>query len=258
MPRHRLTRTPAGAFAATAVAVPHVAKESAMRYLRHTVLVAVAVAMCAAPVAAADKPHDNSGAAAVAAARGGGLTGGELLGEDWARGLARPSSPDPFSGGCRPLVGNVLTPAWVNGTATCTVTRSSLLFVFFGSFCSDLDDPPLFKTEDQLACAVAADQAIRAFSVTVDRRTINIHTRRFELFSPQRTARLTAENFFGVPAGTPVTFTAHAWGAVVGKLHPGQHTVTVEVVAPDWGLDPLTRTINLTVVRGESSDEDDN
>jgi hypothetical protein len=144
----------------------------------------------------------------------------------------------------------VLTPGWRDDTATCTIAESALLFVFVGSFCSSLDEPPLLKTEDQLACAVAADEAIRAFNVTVDRRTVSIRTRRFELFSPQRTTRLAAENFFGVPAGTPITFTAHAWGAVIGKLHPGPHTVTIEVLAPLWGLDPLVRTINLTVVRG--------
>jgi hypothetical protein len=231
-------------------------KEDAMRHLRRTVFATLAIALCTAPVAAADNHHRNGGGAVVAPARGGGLTGGEMLGEDWARGLARPS-PDPFDGGCRPFVGNVLTPAWVNGTATCTITKGTRLFIFFGSFCSDLDDPASLKTEeDQLACAVAADQAIQAFSVTVDRRTINIRTRRFELFSPQRRAQLTADNFYGVPAGTTLTFTAHAWGAVIKKLRPGQHTVTMEVVAPEWDPDPLIFTINLTVVRGGGSGED--
>ena len=228
-----------------------------MRHLRHTVLMTVAVALCTAPVAAADNRDETSHGAVVAPASGGGLTGGEMLGEDWARGLAR-SSPDPFDGSCRPFVGNVLTPAWVNATATCTVTEGMRLFIFFGSFCSDLDNPPLLKTEeDQLACAVASDQAIQAFSLTVDRHTTKIRTRRFELFSPQRTAQLTADNFYGVPAGTTLTFTAHAWGAVIQKLRPGQHKVTMEVVAPDWFGDPLIFTINLTVARGVRSGEDD-
>ena len=68
-----------------------------MRHLRHTVLMTVAVALCTAPVAAADNRDETSHGAVVAPASGGGLTGGEMLGEDWARGLAR-SSPDPFDG----------------------------------------------------------------------------------------------------------------------------------------------------------------
>ena len=226
-----------------------------MRHLRHTVLLALAVALWAEPIAVAHGPHKDAGAV-VAPASGGGLTGGELLGEDWARGLARPS-PDPFDGACRPFVGKLLTPAWVNETATCTVTRRSRLFIFFGSICGNLDDPPLLSMKDQLASCVAADQAIRAFNVTVDRHAINIRTRRFELFSPQRTAQFTADNFYGVPAGTAVTFTAHGWGAVIGKLRLGQHKVTVEIVAPEWSPEPFIRTLNLTVVRGTHSGEDE-
>jgi hypothetical protein len=93
-----------------------------MRHLRRTVLATVAVVLCAAPIAAAD---ENSGRPVVAPARAGGMTGGELLGEDWARGLARPLRPDPYRGSCRPFVGNVLTPGWVNDTATCTITQQT-------------------------------------------------------------------------------------------------------------------------------------
>jgi hypothetical protein len=230
-----------------------------MRHLRFTVLAALAVALCAAPIAAADNRHGNGGGAVVAPARGGGLTGGELLGEAWAQGLTRPSSPDPFAGRCRPLARNVVIAAKVNGTATCTVTRHTRLFIFFGSIFSPLD-PPLFPTteEAQLAAAVAADrEAIQAMTVTVDRRTINIRTPRFELFSPQRTVQLPAENAYDAPAGTTLTFTAHAWGAVIRKLRPGQHTITIEVVAPEWIPDPLIDTINLHVVRGGGSGQED-
>ena len=112
----------------------------------------------------------------------------------------------------------------------------------------------------QLAAAVAVDrQAIHAMTVTVDGRATDIRTPRFELFSPQRTAQLSDDNAaeWGVPAGTTVTFTAHAWGAVIRKLRPGQHTVTFHMAA-DYGGGPftLTRTINLNVVRGGGSGED--
>jgi len=96
--------------------------------------------MCASPIAAADHRYENSGGRVVAPARGGGLTGGELLGKDWAQGLARPAGDDPFSGRCRTLVRNVLIPAiGEDVTATCTATPRTRLFVFFGSFFSDLD-----------------------------------------------------------------------------------------------------------------------
>ena len=111
-----------------------------MRHLRRTALATVAIALCAAPIAAADNRHDNGGGAVVAPARGGGLTGGDLLGQDWAQGLARPHSPDPYSGRCRPLARNVVIPAgWE--ISTCTVTHRTRLFIFFGSFFSQLDPP---------------------------------------------------------------------------------------------------------------------
>jgi hypothetical protein len=49
----------------------------ALAALRRTMLAALALALFAALVASADTPHENRGAAAVAPARGGGLTGGE-------------------------------------------------------------------------------------------------------------------------------------------------------------------------------------
>ncbi len=220
------------------------------------VVAALTLAVLAAPIAAAHGPQKDGGAF-IAPARGGGLTGGELLGEDWAQGLARPFSSDPLSGSCRTLVRNVLIPAYgPDGTATCTATKHTRLFIFFGTAYTSLDDPFPQTEEDQLAAAVAADQAIHALTVTVDGRATNIRRRRFELFSPQRTVQLPADNYYGVPAGTTLTFTAHAWGAVIRKLRPGQHTVTMEVVAPDFG-GTFTFTINLNIVRGGGPSDDD-
>jgi hypothetical protein len=66
-------------------------------------------------------------------------------------------------------------------------------------------------------------------------------------FSPQRTVELPEGNLFGVPAQT-ATFTAHARGAVIRRLRPGQHTVTIEV-APDLG-GACTFRVFVNVVRG--------
>ena len=219
-------------------------------------LTALTAVLCAASLTAARERHETHGAV-VAPARGGGLTGSELLGEDWAQGLARPFSSDPLSGRCRTLVRNVLIPAiGEDGTSTCTATRRTRLFVFFGTAYTSLDDPFPTTEADQLAASLALDrQVIRALKVTVDRRTVDIRTRRFELFSPQRTAQLPADNFYGVDAGTTLTFTAHAWGAVIHGLRPGRHIVTVDVDAPEWG-DPHF-TVVLEVVRGRHSDNAD-
>jgi hypothetical protein len=229
-----------------------------MRLVRRTVLTAVAVVLCVSPVAVANDRHENGGGAVIAPARGGGLSGGELLGEVWAQNLALPASNDPFSGTCIPFARNVIAPHFdETGTATCTATPRTRLFLFWGSFFTELDPPSFPTTEEaQLAEAVAADQAIHELNVTVDNgRTINLVRRRFELFSPQRTVQLDDDNFYGVPART-VTFTAHAWGAVIRNLRPGQHTVTLEVVAPEFG-DPFTVTTVLNVVRGGHSHEGD-
>ena len=169
----------------------------------------------------------------VTPARGGGMTGGQLLGEAWAQGLSGQSAP--FSGTCSTVAGNVLVSHYTDDTARCTATPASRLLVFFGSFCSVAENPLLTTEREQLACAISSDEAIDDLTVTVDRgRAIDIHKRRFELFSPQRSVRLPADNDFGLPAGD-TTFTAHAWGAVVEGLRPGRHTVVLQLVAPDFG-----------------------
>jgi hypothetical protein len=222
-----------------------------MRRLRRTVLAVLGIALCAAPVASAHDQHQDGDRGVIAPARGGGLTGGELLGEAWAVGPF--AGEDPFSGGCVTLARNVIAPhPGETGTATCTATRHTRLFVFFGSACFNVEPGVGETEEEQLACAVASDQAIHELNVTVDDgETINLVRRRFELVSPQMSVQLPPGNVFDVPAQT-ATFTAHAWGAVIRKLRPGQHTVTLEVVAPDFG-DPFTFTVVLNVVRGGHS-----
>jgi hypothetical protein len=226
-----------------------------MRHLRRTVLAALAVALCAAPAAAAH-PHHDHGHATISPARGGGLTGGELQAEAWARGLS--GSNDPFQGTCTTLARNVLQAhGGDDGTARCNATRDSRLFIGFGSFCSDLEDG-VETEQEQLACAATVShESLKELNVTVDNRdTINIVRPRFELFSPQRTIALPADNFFDVPAGTPLTFTAHGWAVVVHSLRPGRHTVTLEVVHPDNSR-VLFITVFLDVARGGHSGDRD-
>ena len=206
-----------------------------MTQLRSIVLAVLAIALCTAPVASAHDEHQDGDRAVIAPARGGGLTGGELLGEAWAVGPF--AGEDPFSGGCVSLARNVIAPHFdENATATCTATRHTRLFVFFGSACFDVEEGVGGTEAEQLACAVASDQAVREHNFTVDDgKTINTVRRRFELVSPQMSVQLPPENVFGVPAQA-TTFTAHAWGAVVRKLRPGRHTVALEVVTSDFSF----------------------
>jgi hypothetical protein len=215
---------------------------------------ALAVAtMAAAGPARADDPHERG--ATVAPARGGGLTGGELLGEAWAQGLAGHNTP--FAGTCTTIARHVLVPHPLeDGTASCAGTPASRLLVFFGSECSNVE-APLFPQSRaaQLACAIASDRAIKALNISVDGgHPIHIRRSQFEVASPQRTVLLPADNFLGVPAG-PATFTAHAWAAVIQDLGPGRHTVTRQLVAPDWG-GTYTSIFTLDIAPGDHPKHD--
>jgi hypothetical protein len=215
-------------------------------------LAAVAIAGCAAPVAAAhDRDHD--GRPVIAPARGvGGVTGGELLAAAWSRAAL---TDDPYMGSCAPIARGVLLPRAPHdtGRADCTATRHTRLFTNFGTACFAFELPPGSTEADQLACALESDQAIQAINITVDgRESVNIVRRRFELVSPQTTVQLPPDNVFGVPAG-PTTFTAHAWGAVVRNLPLGPHRITSELVVQNEVV--FTRTVYLSVVPGGHSDD---
>ncbi len=221
-----------------------------MRHLRRTLLCAFAVAVCAASGASARAPdHD----AVISPAHGGGLTGGQLLGEAWVQTLMLHEADHPPNGRCLTLARNVI--AAVGGGAgppTCTATPRTRLLMFNGSFCASVEGPLFPQTPaEQRRCAIEFDRGFQEINISVDgAEPINIVRRRFEVVSPQRWVQLPSDNFFGFPAG-PATFVAHAWAAVVHGLRPGRHTVTVEVVNPDFG-DPFTFTAAvLDVVRGQ-------
>lgn len=226
-----------------------------MGQLRSTVIAVLGIALCAAPVASARDQPRKGGGAVVAPARGGGMTGGELLGEAWAVGPY--AGEDPFRGGCVSLARNVIAPhPGETGTATCTARPQTRLLVFIGTACFNVEPGVGETEEEQLACAVASDQAIHELNVTVDNgETINLVSQRFELVSPQMSVQLPDGNVFDVPAQT-ATFTAHAWGAVIRKLRPGLHEVAMEVVTPDFG-GTFTLTVVLNVVPGGHADDAD-
>lgn len=220
-----------------------------MRHLRPAVVALAAVALCAAPAAAvAHGPHGHHGPVVRPADKVAGVSGSKLLGEGWAKLLANPI--ETFAGTCMPLGhrGKILAPEPdADFTARCSVRPGTRLFFFFGTECSNVEEPPFFgaDAEAQRACALAFDEFFVSASITVDDgEPVDILNPRFELFSPQVTVDLPADNSLGVPAQT-ATFVAHGWAAVVRKLHRGQHTITVVVGDADGGVTTFTALIDV-------------
>ena len=178
-----------------------------MRHLRRTVLTACAIALLAAPAAAARKPQFDPRGPVVSPA------GGKLLGEAWARGLSAPV-PDPYAGTCAPVArgGTVVGGHFGDdGTATCEITRGTSILVFWSFFCSDVFEGVSGEAA-QRECAIAGDQTVQEIEVTVDHGpTVAIRRPRYEALSRQRTVELG-------DGGGPITFVAHGWAALIRNL----------------------------------------
>jgi hypothetical protein len=198
-----------------------------MRHLRCTVLAALAVALCAAPAASAQGSAADSRGAVVAPAKD------KWLGESWAQIYSLPISENPFAGNnpCLTLAQKVIQEF---GGGPCTIEQGTALMTYFGTAWSSAEDPFPQTDAEQLALAIAWDREnVVGVTVTVDGGDpVDIHVPRYELFSPQRTVLLPADNVFELPPGT-VTLTAHAWGAVIRKLSVGDHDVVVDVFLAD-------------------------
>jgi hypothetical protein len=198
-------------------------------------LAVVTITLCAAPAAIAD------GRAVIEPAdRLDGMTGGEILGEGWARSYSTPAADHPAPGGCAIFGrrGRVLKPnAGEDDTASCSAERGSKVLVFWGSACSNVEPPPFYGADEaaQRACARAADgQSIRAVSVSVDRsKARNIRKPRYEIESPQRIVHLPPGNIFDLPP-QPATLTAHAWAAAIHRLARGRHVIRFKVVSTEY------------------------
>lgn len=205
-----------------------------MSHLRWTVLGAVALVLCAVPVAAAKPP---GGAVIKPVHSSGGLSPGELLGRSWA--VTFESAPGAFVDECIPLGkgGKVAFPLpGEDFTSFCTVKPGTPIMVAPGSECSDVEEEPFFGDDAaaQRACALAFDEEFFvSATMSVDGGSpVNILTPRFELFSPQMTVDLPEDNVFGIPPQT-MTFVAHGWAVMIGGLTPGEHTITIAVTTSD-------------------------
>jgi hypothetical protein len=177
------------------------------------------------------------------------------LGEFWAQIYSLPLSENPIVGNGNPCltVGHKVIQE-VGGP--CTIEQGTALTLGFGSAWSNVEDPFPETRKEQLAVATAADREfVAGMTVTVDGGDpVEIRTPRFELFSPQRTVLLPADNGLGVDGPQIVTLSAHGWGAVVRKLGVGEHEIVGDTLFTD-GEHFVVPHI-LTVVPRTHSDQD--
>lgn len=135
-----------------------------MRHLSRTIVLAAAVALCAAPTVARAANH-GVGVQVVPADVIHGLTGGELVGEGFARDYAGvPSTTCPTFG----RHGDILLMSPSGDTRTCTVKSGMPIAVFgWGAACNDIDPEPFFAIGEAAQQACAREQpAKRCWSYT--------------------------------------------------------------------------------------------
>ena len=217
-----------------------------MNQLRRFTLVMLALALYATPDALAkDK---QKGELVPVPHRTAGMTGGELLGEGWARFLEAPAGE--FTGGCMPVAHKIVTPEVdADGNASCTVRKGTTIMLFLGSECSNVEEDPFFgaDAQQQRECAIEADEFFVSALVSLDGGApIEQVAPRFEEISPQRSVDLPPDNPLGVDPG-PATFVAHGWVVLVQKLEPGEHLLTGTVTTDDGFTSPFR--IAVTVVK---------
>lgn len=217
-----------------------------MKHLRPVVLCVLALALSVTPTAVAQSSRQPGGASLTPVHRAGGLSGGELLGQAWA------DTMDPAAfGTCISLgpQGKVIAPiaSFEDLTVSCTVKPGTPLYLFFGSECSDVEDPPFHGDDEaeQRACALAFDEAFFvSASLELDGGDpVATLAPRFEVFSPQMTVVLPPDNILGAPAGTTAHFVAHGWAGMLRGLRPGEHTLLLSVT----DVEEVTTTAEVTI-----------
>lgn len=215
-----------------------------MTHLRRTVLAALAVALFAVQVAAADGSHDHGrDAVVVPVHKVAGIPAGEFFGERWAADYEAhagdtPPPPDRCATVGRRQKALIMGPS--GETTTCSVARRTQLVVFgLGSACSDVEPEPFFGADEaaQRRCATEGNyKFVKKIRVSVDGLpSADIRTARFEVVTPQMTAELPDDNWLGIPART-ATLVAHQWIAQVRKLPPGRHTISVHAVTREFDV----------------------
>ena len=202
-----------------------------MRMSSRIGLAALALALLAAPAAAAKDSHEDGKAVVVPAS-------GAINGEWYETLFALPTAVNPLAGNADPCVrlgheGMVLSALAPGGTVTCTAERGTALFTGSDHFCSTFDAPDsgfyAVGRAAQRACAMPLGQAMTALSITVDdAEPVDIFTPRFAAFTPLTTVRMPVGNLFDVAPQT-ATLTSYGWLALVRNLRVGRHVIVVDV-----------------------------
>jgi hypothetical protein len=223
------------------------------RITRRTVLAALVAVLYVAPTAAADSSHVHGGRAAVMPVHKiAGAPADEFLGQDWVRQYE--SSPDATEDPCE--ITSSRRPALTIGpnpqtTIACSLPRGTQVVLYGPSTaCSDVEPEPYFGADEaaQRECAASADyEWVQSLQASVDGSPpVQFRRPRFEIFTPQMTADLPEENFFGLPEGT-AHLVGHQWVAQTRRLRPGQHTITLDTVTTNF---TVTNTYILNISRG--------
>jgi hypothetical protein len=211
-----------------------------MSHLRRFVLAvpaALAIALCGAPTAGAHMPSQDGGRIVTPDHTFGGLSGGEVMGQSWVRVYSLPEAENPFFGNGEQCVrlgrkGKVLK---IYGPE-CTVPQGTAVLINgFSGACSDAEPPPGFAIGKaaQRRCAEGTIRPlIKSIHLTLDGgEPVDIHRRRYEIFSPQMKLQVPEDHPFATPGAH--TLTAWGWEAWVTKLRPGRHTIRTEVTFTD-------------------------
>src|SRR3954468_15062463 len=120
-----------------------------MRHHHRTVLLTLAVALCAAP--AAHAADTDRGGAVVAPAQP------QWLAESWAQIYSLPVSENPFAGNGNPCL--TLAPKVIQEIGgPCTIEHGTTFTLYFGNAWSSAEDPFPHTRRKQLALAIAADR----------------------------------------------------------------------------------------------------
>jgi hypothetical protein len=240
-----------------------------MRFLRRAAAFAVVGVLClgvGSPPAQAAAPSSGKVKLLPATKRIGGLTGSELLGEQWHQWLELPPENNSFL-----LNGDLCMSAGRKGKilmgvhspfepTVCTVKPGTpVFFSTYSSECSTVEPPPFFgATEaDQQACAIEALASFipDAILVSVDGADpVDIIAPEFLGVSSQRTALIPADSILDtdevdIPAGE-ATFSAAGYVVSLRPLPPGRHEITVQYVT---GSNVVTQRLIADVVPGPRS-----
>lgn len=229
-----------------------------MRLLR-VVGVAVLLLLGAGPAASAN-PGGGDRGGFVPVHQLGGASGGELIGQWWARVLAIPAAQNPIetpdaAAVCMRLgrAGQVLAEVSGLPQTTCTMrVGMTLLIPVDLAECSTAEPDPFHGVTEaqQRTCAVGwlSQDGVRSINLSLDGGpAIDIHQPAFVEVSPQTHTVFPSDPIFGAEPG-PATFVGTAYAATTRhKLHQGRHTIDASVVLAEG--DPVTFSIIVNVVR---------